>query len=100
MSGTIGGAKENEFIDVVLHTRFAENRARHHATPSVSDSQSIGRRRSINIVAGLPAAASRHELVNDRGISRDVFLQKRRQRLYPQVSRPAGVAAMHDSNRF
>src|ERR671919_1893066 len=97
MRRAIGRTEKDQLVEIVLNPTFAKYGACHHATAGVADGQSIGRSRSENIVCRLTPTAPGHKLVNYSRVARNVFLEKRHKRLYPQIARAAGVTAVNNS---
>jgi hypothetical protein len=89
-----------EFVDIVENARLAEDGKRNHSGAKIADRQAIRTRISENVIGGLSAAASGHVLAHDSWVTRDIFLQKWKQRSHSQIACTAGIAPLNDRNRL
>ncbi len=93
-------AQISQLVDVVLHAAGVEDCVGHQRRRHTPNGEAVRLGDAIDMIRRLPAAASRHVVRDDRRISRNIFLQKRKQRLPAQIAGAAGVDDLHHGDCF
>src|SRR5262245_51102073 len=100
VAAAIAGPQITHLIDVIEHPTFSENRMHHERRRHSANGQAVRPYRCIKVVCGFSASAAVHVLDNNRGISRNILLQKRNNGFGPHASDSAGPATLKNSDGF
>src|SRR5687767_4367270 len=100
MISTVRRTQVIKFIEVVKNAGLAENGKRDHTAAEIADGQSVRLGRTKKIVGRFTAAAAGHELHDDFGITRNIFLQERHQSSDSKISRTTRIPALNDGDRL
>src|SRR5688572_12444502 len=88
----LGGIKSN--------AGHSQHRARENARRAGAEREPIALRVVIDVVCNLAPASAGHIFRHDGWMPGNVFLQELNHYLVPQVSHAAGIASLHERDRF
>src|SRR5262245_11583259 len=100
VAAAIAGSQIAHLIDVIKHSTLAENRVHHERRRHTANGQAVRPYRCVKVVCGLPPSAAVHVLDNNRGISRNILLQKRNNGFGPHAPDSAWPATLKNSDGF
>ena len=93
-------AKVEKFIDVVQDSALAQEIQSNDAAAERSHREPIRTCIAVHMIAHLSTTAAVHVLDHDRGVSRDIFVQKRNQRLNSVIADSSGRCTGDDRDGF
>src|SRR4029453_3277179 len=100
VAAAITGSEIGHLIDVIEHPALSENGVHHEWGRHATNGQAVRTHRCIKVVCGLPPSTAVHVLDNNRGISRNILLEKRNNGFGPHAPDSAGPATLKDGNGF
>src|SRR5262245_6183442 len=96
----IAGSQIAYLIDVIEHPTLPENGMHHERRRHTANGQAVRPCGCIKVVCRLPSSSAVHVLDNNRGISRNILLEKRNNSFGPHAPNSAGPATLKNGDGF